>query len=305
MAVISPTGLLAEVGYQSDWFDILQTSFMRHALVGGTLVAIASGLVGYFVVVRQSAFAAHALAHIGFPGATAAILLGLPVTLGLAVFCLAGGLAVGFLGERVSSREIATGTVLAFATGLGVLFASLASESASTVTSVLFGNLLAISPRQLVLFTAVTAGVAVVMAVVARPLAFASLDEHVAAAKGVPVRALGVVFLVLLALVITMAVQVVGTLLLFALVVTPSATALLWTARPALVAGAGAAIGCGCVWVGLVLAAMFNLPPSFLIVTLAFVAWAVSAALRGRSAAHGTSGHAHDHHHPPAVRLSA
>ena len=70
-------------------------------------------------------------------------------------------------------------------------------------------------------------------------------------------------------------------------------------------AGTGAAIGCGCVWVGLVLAAMFNLPPSFLIVTLAFVAWAVSAALRGRSAAHGTSGHAHDHHHPPAVRLSA
>ncbi|HET9601627.1 MAG TPA: hypothetical protein VFP08_08540, partial [Acidimicrobiales bacterium] len=82
-------------------------------------------------------------------------------------------------------------------------------------------------------------------------------------------------------------------------------TALLWTARPALVAGAGAAIGCGCVWVGLALAAMFNLPPSFLVVTLAFVAWAVSAALRGRSAAHGTSGHAHDHHHPPAVRLSA
>jgi zinc/manganese transport system permease protein len=94
MAVTGLTGLLAEVGYQSDWFDILQTSFMRNALIGGTLVAIASGLVGYFVVVRQSAFAAHALAHIGFPGATAAILLGLPVTLGLAVFCLAGGLAI-------------------------------------------------------------------------------------------------------------------------------------------------------------------------------------------------------------------
>ena len=100
------------------------------------------------------------------------------------------------------------------------------------MTSVLFGNLLAISPDQLVLFTAVTAGVAVVMAVVARPLTFASLDAHVAAAKGVPVRALGVVFLVLLALVITMAVQVVGTLLLFALVVTPSATALLLDGAP-------------------------------------------------------------------------
>ena len=119
------------VGYQSNWVDILQTSFMRNAFIGGTLVVVASGLIGYFVVIRQSAFAAHALAHIGFPGATAAILLGLPVTLGLAVFCVAGGLAIGYLGKRVSTREIATGTILAFATGLGVLFASLASKSST------------------------------------------------------------------------------------------------------------------------------------------------------------------------------
>ena len=296
--------VVAAVGYQSNWVDILQTSFMRHAFVGGTLVVVASGLLGYFVVVRQSAFAAHALAHVGFPGATAAILLGLPVTLGLAVFCIAGGLAIGYLGERVSSREIATGTVLAFATGLGVLFASLASKSSTTVTNVLFGNLLAISPSQITVFALFTAGMVVVMAVIARPLTFASVDAQVAAAKGVPVRALGVVFLLLLALVITMAVQVVGTLLLFALVVTPCATALLYSARPPVVAALGTAIGAAALWLGLVLSAMFNLPPSFLIVSLACGAWGVSAIVTRHRVAAPAADHG-DHHHPVVTRVTA
>ena len=294
---------LASVHFQSDWLQILRSPFLQHALIGGSLVAVAAGLLGYFVVVRQGAFAAHALAHVGFPGATAAILLGLPVTLGLAVFCIAGGLAIGYLGERVSSREIATGTVLAFATGLGVLFASLASKSSTTVTNVLFGNLLAISPSQIAVFALFTAGMVVVMAFIARPLTFASVDAKVAAAKGVPVRALGVVFLLLLALVITMAVQVVGTLLLFALVVTPCATALLYSARPAVVAALGTAVGAAALWIGLVLSAMFNLPPSFLIVSLACGAWGVSAIVTRHSVTAPAADHG-DHHHPVVARVT-
>jgi len=184
-----------------------------------------------------------------------------------------------------------------------VLFSSLASKSASTVTNVLFGNLLAISEDQLVTFVVFTLGLAGLMAVVARPLTFASVAPRVAEARGVPVRALSVVFMVALALVITMAVQVVGTLLLFALVVTPGATALLYTARPASVAALGTAIGCVCVWGGLVLSTMFNLPPSFFIVTLAFIAWGGSLVVtRGRRVdrAHPVS---HDHHHPPIMTV--
>ena len=131
---------------------------------------------------------------------------------------------------------MATGTILALATALGVLFASLASANASTTTSVLFGNLLAISQDQLWVYAAFTLAVVVTLAVLARPLLFASVDPAVAEARGVPVRALGLAFVVLLALTITMAVQVVGTLLLFALVVTPAATALRITARPGRVA---------------------------------------------------------------------
>ena len=292
--------LLADIGYQSNWLDILGTNFMRNAFIGGTLVALASGLIGYFVVIRRDAFAAHALAHIGFPGATGAVLIGAPVTLGLAVFCIAGGLAIGALGKRVDRREVATGTILAFATSLGVLFASLATRSTNTVTSVLFGNLLAISSDQLVTFAVFTVVLLIAVASIARPLLFASITPQVAEAKGLPVRALGIAFMVMLALVVTMAVQVVGTLLLFALVVSPAATAIAITARPSAVVAIGTAIGLGAVWVGLVASAMFNLPPSFPIVAIVFVGWLITLGItrdRGHGAASGDI--VHDHHHPP------
>ena len=275
-------GLLAGIGYQQNWIDVLGATFMRHAFIGGTLVALASGLIGYFVVVRRDAFAAHALAHIGFPGATGAALVGAPVTLGLAVFCVAGGLAIGAFGKRVDRREVATGTVLAFATSLGVLFASMATDSAASVTSVLFGNLLAISTDQLIVFGAMTVVLVVAMVIIARPLLFASISPEVAEARGVPVRALAIAFLVLLALVVAMATQVVGTLLLFALVVTPAAAALALTARPVVVVAGATAIALGIVWGGLVISAMFNLPPSFPIVSLAFATW-LAALARSRS----------------------
>ena len=271
-------GLLAQIGYQNSWIEVLGATFMRHAFIGGTLVALASGLVGYFVVVRRDAFAAHALAHIGFPGATGAALIGAPVTLGLAVFCVAGGLAIGAFGKRVDRREVATGTVLAFATSLGVLFASMATDSTTSVTSVLFGNLLANSAEQLMVFGTVTAVLVVAMVIIARPLLFASITPEVAEARGVPVRSLGIAFLVLLALVVAMATQVVGTLLLFALVVTPAATALVITARPIAAVAIATGIALGCVWGGLALSAMFNLPPSFPIVSLAFGGWLAALA---------------------------
>jgi zinc/manganese transport system permease protein len=306
--------IIADVGYQSNWAEILRAGFMRNAYEGGTLVAIASGLIGYFVVIRRDAFAAHALAHIGFPGATFAVLVGISVTQGLALFCVAGALAIGALGKEVVNRDVSTGTILAVATALGVLFASLASENTSTVTSVLFGNLLAISSAQIRTFTAFTLGLAIVLVVVGRPLLFVSIDPQVAQAKGVAVGVLGMVFMVLLALAITMAVQVVGTLLLFALVVTPAATALAITARPALVVLLGTFISLTAVWIGLLVSVMFNLPPSFCIVTLAFLAWITTLAVtrrrrprwhRGRQVRSAGDQHHHgDHHHPAHSDLS-
>ena len=255
---------LVALGYQENWWQILTSGFMRNAFVGGTIVALAAGLIGYFVIVRNTAFAAHALAHIGLPGATGAVLVGF----GLGVFCIGGALVIGALGKRAADREVATGTVLAFATGLGLFFNSLATKSSNTMTNVLFGNLLAISHRQILTFAMLLALLAVCIGVIYRPLLFTS------EAKGVPVRALSVVFMALLGLSVTMAVQAVGTLLLFALVVTPAATAIMLTPRPAAAMFTSTVISAMSVWLGLGLSAMFNTPPSFVIVTIACGVWA-------------------------------
>ncbi|MGV0781829.1 metal ABC transporter permease [Mycolicibacterium peregrinum] len=261
------------LGYQHNWWQILTSAFMRNALIGGTLVALAAGLIGYFVIVRNTAFAAHALAHIGLPGATGAALLGLPVGLGLGAFCVGGALVIGALGKRAHDREVATGTVLALATGFGLFFNSLATKNSSTLTNVLFGNLLAITHQQLLMFTALLVVLAAAVVIVFRPLLFASVNAQVAEAKGVPVRALSVLFMVLLGIAVTMAVLAVGTLLLFALVVTPAATAIMVTARPVLAMTISTVISVVSVWAGLAVSAIFNMPPSFVIVTIACGIW--------------------------------
>ena len=278
-----PANVMA-LGYQDNWAQILTSAFMRNALLGGTLVALAAGLIGYFIIVRSSAFAAHALAHIGFPGATGAVLVGLPVTVGLAVFCVGGALVIGALGKRADEREVATGTVLAAATGLGLFFSSLATKSSSTVTNVLFGNLLAISHQQLLTFAVALGVIAAVVAFVYRPLLFASVNPEVAEAKGVPVRVLSVIFMALLGLSVTMAVQAVGTLLLFALVVTPAATAILLTARPGAAMAVATGLAVVSVWAGLAVSAMFNVPPSFVITTIVSVIWLVVWLVAQRNA---------------------
>jgi zinc/manganese transport system permease protein len=265
----------ATVGYQPNWLEILDSAFMRNALIGGTIVALAAGVIGYFVVVRQSAFAAHALAHIGLPGATGAVLLGLSPVFGLGVFCVGGAMLISALGQRASERDVVTGTVLAFATGLGLFFNSLATKSSSTMTNVLFGNLLAITGEQLMVFAALLAVVAITVGVVYRPLLYSSINSAVAQAKGIPVGALSLVFMVLLALTVTMAIQAVGTLLLFALVITPAATAIALTPRPVLAMAISTGLAVACVWLGLIASAMFNAPPSFLIVTIVSAVWLV------------------------------
>jgi zinc/manganese transport system permease protein len=273
---------LMALGYQDNWWQILTSSFMRNALIGGTIVALAAGLIGYFVIVRNTAFAAHALAHIGLPGATGAVLVGLPVAFGLGVFCIGGALVIGALGRRAADREVATGTVLAMATGLGLFFNSMATKSSSTMTNILFGNLLAISHRQIVMFAVLLVVLALCIGFIYRPLLFSSVNAQVADAKGVPVRALSMAFMALLGLAVTMAVQAVGTLLLFALVVTPAAAAIMLTPRPGAASALSTAISLTSVWAGLGLSAMFNVPPSFVIVTVACAVWAIVwAAERG------------------------
>lgn len=275
-AVHSAAEQNAQFSFDPAWQEVLTAPFMVNALIAGVLISLAAGFIGYFTVARRSTFAAHALAHIGLPGATGAVLLGLPVSLGLGFFALGGALTIGALGKKASQREIATGTILAFAMGIGLFFSRLSTSAAQQMQSILFGSILTISHGQLIGFAIFDAVLIAVLTITYRPLLFSSVDEQVAQAKGVSIAAMNVVFMALLAGVITISVQAVGTLLIFALVVTPAATANSIARSPLRAMVMACFICLVSIWGGLLISSMFPTPPSFVIVTLSTLFWAIS-----------------------------
>ncbi|HLN17515.1 MAG TPA: metal ABC transporter permease [Acidimicrobiales bacterium] len=255
----------------SDLHEQLSYQFMRNAYLAGGVVALVGGIVGYFVLLRRSAFAAHALSHIGFAGAAGAVALDVNPLYGLLAFCLTAGAVIGGLGQRLRDRDTVIGIVLAFSLGLGALFLSLyQGNDANEATSILFGQILGISNSDVVLTAAIGAVTLALVAVMYRPLLFASVDEDVARARGVPVGALSVAFMMTVALAVAIAVQVVGVLLIFALLVAPPAVAERLTPSPGRAMAVGAAVGLLSVWVGLFVGYWFAYPVSFFITTIAF-----------------------------------
>jgi zinc/manganese transport system permease protein len=217
-------------------WDYLQFGFAQHALIAATLIAIISGLIGPFVVARDMAFAVHGSAELAFTGAAAGLLVAGDAVGGALVGSLVVGTAIGLLGNRASERNTAIGVVLAFGLGLGVLLLSYYHGFASAATNILFGQILGVSNRDIVVLVAIAAVVIVALAVIYRPLLFASIDAEVALARGVPVRLLQLIFVYLLAVTVTEAAQIVGTLLVLSLAITPAAAARQLTASPLRVA---------------------------------------------------------------------
>jgi zinc/manganese transport system permease protein len=265
-----------------DWHQLFAYAFMRHAFVAGTIVAVLAGVVGYFVVLRQSSFAAHALSEIGFAGASGGVAFGFSAVLGLLGMSLAGGALIGLLGKRLRGRDAAIGTVLAFSLGLGSYFLTRYQGNSSGAFGLLFGQVLGIGVHD-VWFIAIAAVITLaVVAAIYRPLLFASLDEDVAEARGVPVRALSIAFFVVLAVAVTAAVQVVGVLLIFSLLVTPGAIADRVCRRPGRGIALCVAISLVLVWAGLTITYYSRFPVGFLISGLAFLAYLAARAATGR-----------------------
>ncbi|MBQ9687907.1 MAG: metal ABC transporter permease [Aeriscardovia sp.] len=262
--------------FDPNWQVILGSTFMVRAMIAGVLISLSAGVIGYFVIARKSTFAAHAVAHIGIPGATGAVLLGLPVSLGMGVFALAGSLVIGILGKKASKREVATGTILAFALGLGLMLARLSTAASQQLQSILFGSILTVTNSQLITFLIFDVLLLIITAVIYRPLLFTSVDEQVAQAKGLHTQALNLVFMALLAGSVTIAVQAVGTLLIFALLVTPSASANAMARSPRSAIVLSTVICFVSIMLGLLLSAMFPTPPSFAIVTVSTIIWGVT-----------------------------
>ena len=255
---------------------MLEYDFMRTAFEAGTVVAIVAGAVGYFLVLRNLAFAGHALSHMGFAGATGAVLLGVAPLWGLLVFTIAGGVGMGLLGDQLRGRDIAVGIILSVSLGLGVLFLHLYTSHATQATALLFGNVLGVGPESLrdlsLLGLATLAG----LVAISRRLIFATLEPELAQAKGVSLRAIAVLFLIVVAVAVAEAVQIVGILLVFALMVGPAAAALRCTTR--LFVGIAAAVGLAVIetWAGIALAYITDWPPSFWITLLSALAYGLT-----------------------------
>jgi zinc/manganese transport system permease protein len=261
--------------------DILTYDFMQRAFAASGIVAFVAGTVGYFLVLRGQAFAGHALSHVGFAGATGAALLGLSPLGGMVVFTVAAGIGMGILGERLAGRDVAIGIILALALGLGLLFLNLYSSNAAQATSLLFGNVLAVSSAMLNGLALLAIVTLVALAAISRPLLFASLQPELAEAKGVPLRTVGALFMAVVALAVAQSVQIVGVLLVFALMVAPPATAQLVTNR--LFPGIGLAAGLAVMqaWLGIVIAYMTDWPTSFCITALGALIYLAALAAAG------------------------
>lgn len=262
-------------------FEPLQYDFMQNAYAAGTIIALVSAVVGFFVVVRGLSFAAHALSHIGFAGATGAVVLGTDPLFGLLAFTIAAGLAMGAIGERLRGRDVAIGIVLAFALGLGALFLSLYTRYANQAYNILFGTILGVSQGDVLVSLVLGIVVLAAVGVVYRPLLFASVDPEVAAARGVPVEALGGAFLVIVAVAVAEAVQVVGVLLIFTLLVAPAATAGYLTTRPASAIALGGVLALLETWIGITLAYYSKFPVSFYISAIGFALYLAARLLTG------------------------
>jgi zinc/manganese transport system permease protein len=279
-----------------DVRQMLAFHFMVNALRAGTIVAVVAGAVGYFMVLRRQSFAGHTLAVIGFPGAAGATWLGISPVFGFFGFCIAGALVIAALpgGGRAGSglggygeESAVIGTVQAFALACGFLFVSLYKGFLSGLNNLLFGTIIGVSDDQVV--TLMIAGFICLaaLALLARPLLFSSVDPAVARARGVPVRRVAASFLILLGVAAAGTSQVTGSLLVFALLVAPAATAARLTARPALGLTLSVVIALAVTWVGEGIAFFSPYPIGFWVSSLAFAAFLLASAYRAAADRYG------------------
>jgi zinc/manganese transport system permease protein len=261
---------------------MLDYDFMRTAFIAGGLAAIIAGAVGFFLVLRNMTFAGHALSHVGFAGATGSVLIGTSPLWGLLAFTLVAGVAMGLLGDRLRGRDIAVGIILSLALGLGVLFLYLYSTHATQATAILFGNLLGVSIEMVRALFVLTVVSLCALAALSRPLLFATLAPELAEAKGVSLKLISVLFLAIVAVAVAEAAQIIGVLLVFALMVGPAATSLRLTSRVGWGIALAVILALAETWLGIALAYATAWPTTFWIVLMSCCAYFLSLLVRPR-----------------------
>ena len=252
----------------SRLFLMFDYDFMRTAFAACGVAGALAGFVGYFLVLRGQTFAGHALSHVGFTGATGAALFGISPLAGLIAFTVVAGVAMGFIGEKLSERDVAIGMMLSLALGLGLLFLHFYTSAATRAAALLFGNVLGVDDNALITLAALAVLSLAALAFIARPLIFASLQAELAEARGVPMRLVSVAFLAIVAIAVSECAQIVGVLLVFTLMVGPAAAAQNFSPRLAAGVLLSVVFALAEAWLGLTLAYYTDWPVSFWITAL-------------------------------------
>jgi zinc/manganese transport system permease protein len=281
--VPAATGLSWNLG--DDVSQVLGQHFMVNALIAGTIVAVLAAAIGWFMVLRRQTFAGHTLAMVSFPGAAGAILLGISASIGYFGAAIAAAVVIALVprstsGQAFSQESAVIGTVQAFALACGALFVSLYGGFLNSLIGLLFGTFLGISDAQVTTLFVVAMAALAVLGAMARPLFFATVDPDVARARGVPVRAVSTVFLVLLGCAAAEVSQITGALLVFALLVMPAAAAHQLTSRPALGFASSTVFGIATVWLGLGSAYFSVYPVGFFVTTIGFAIYGAATGWR-------------------------
>lgn len=263
--------------------------FIQNALASGSCMAVAGALTGYFLLARGLTFAGHALPNVGFAGAAGAVLAGVQPIYGMFLFTILASFGIGVLGKDVRTRDTAIGVLMIFALGLGLLFLDLYSGYAERVYSILFGTILGISRADVAVTAGATAVVAVFVAIFYRPLVFSTFDPVVAETRGVPVGFIAHALLILVAVTVSISIQVMGAILVFTLIVGPAAVAIRLTRRPAAALVVSMLLGVVYVWAGVALAVATNdLPVSFFVASISFAVYVPVRLRSGRRRVAGT-----------------
>ncbi len=258
-------------------FHLIQYSFAQHALLAATMVAITCGLIGPFVITRKMSFAVHGAAELAFTGAAFGLLVLGNGVVGAFIGAAVVATLFGTLGKRESERDSSIGVILAAGTGLGIYLLGLLNGYVTAATNILFGNIFGVSNSQLVILLGMGLACAAAMFLIYRPLLFASVDPDVALAKGIPTKLLGLAFLFILAFTVTGAAQVVGTLLVLSLAITPAAAAQRIVKGPVAIALVSIGLALFAADGGLLLSLQFpTIKPSVLIVALSFASYLIA-----------------------------
>ncbi|XVQ89188.1 metal ABC transporter permease [Microbispora siamensis] len=287
------TDIWHQIFNYDDYGQLL--ALVANSIIAAAVLGVVGGLISTFVMMRDLAFAVHGIAELSFAGAAAALLLGVNVVAGSLAGSVLAAVVIGALGVRVRDRNSAIGVLMPFGLGLGVLFLSLYKGRAANKFGLLTGQIVAVDTPQTAWLIGVSVVVLLVLAVIWRPLTFASLDPDVAAARGVPVRALSPVFTLVLGLAVATTIQIVGALLVLALVVTPAAAATRVTASPRLIPLLSVLFAVASVVGGILIALGSSIPISPYVTTIAFVIYLTCRAIGTIRARNGWA------RRPPAV----